>query len=145
MKYLGVLLLLLFFISSIKAQEAFVFEHGDCVTRVRKTDNFLYEDFLELMQKRGYSPKEIVDNAPLYEGEIYMEYKEERPRDKFFRDCVVQVSLKQAKKSGGSTDDEILYQHQIKRSLPRFSFSGKERCRRAIKDAFVHIPVCKKP
>lgn len=145
MKMLVLTLLLLFFASTIKSQEAFVFKHGDCETRVRPKEHFLSNDFLAAMKNRGYVAKEISKTSPLYEGEIYLEYEESRPKDKIFRDCIIKLSLKRAVKTGGSTLDVTLYEHQIRRSLPRFSFSGKERCRRAIKDAFVHIPFCQKP
>lgn len=145
MRMLLVTLLLLFFVSSIKAQEAFVFKHGDCETRVRPKEHFLFADFISAMKARGYEPKEITKAAPLFEGEIYFEYEENRPKDKIFRDCVIKLSLKKAMRTGGGAQDETLYEHQIRRALPRFSFSGKERCRRAIKDVFVHIPFCQKP
>ena len=38
--------------------------------------------------------------------------------------------------------DKTLYERSVRRALPRHTFSGNERCKRALKDTFVHIPKC---
>jgi hypothetical protein len=124
---------------------AFSFKHPDCQTRVPKKDHFLQELFLETLEGRGYSPQEITKSDPLRKGEIYMSYQQTHPAGIIFKSCLVQLSLKVAKINGGSENDDVLYEHQVLRELPRVTFKGKERCRRALKDSFVHIPYCLKP
>lgn len=136
------------FCAHVQAQghrEAFSFRHPDCQTRVPVKDHFLQELFLETLKERGYAPRPITPSDPLRPGEIYMSYQQTHPEGIIFKSCLVQLSLKRAKVKDGSKEDEVLYEHQVLRELPRVTFKGKERCRRALKDSFVHIPYCLKP
>lgn len=126
-------------------REAFSFKHPNCETRVPKKEHFLQELFLETLKERGYKPKLITPNEPLRPGDIYMSYRQTHPDGLIFKSCLVQLSLKRAKVKDGSKNDEVLYEHQVLRELPRVTFKGKERCRRALKDSFVHIPYCLRP
>lgn len=147
---LGALLVLSLGFLSFQAQgqthrEAFSFKHPDCQTRVPVKKHFLQKLFLEILKKRGYAPRPITPTDPLRKGEIYMSYQQTHPEGIIFKSCLVELSLKRAKIKDGSKEDETLYEHQVLRELPRVTFKGKERCRRALKDSFVHIPYCLKP
>lgn len=148
------LILSLIFILSLLSQmktfaqnqrEAFGFKHPDCETRVPEKDHFLQELFLKTLKERGYKPKPIKTSAPLRIGEIYMTYQQTHPEGILFKTCLVQLSLKRARVQGGSKNDKVLYEHQVTRKFPRVTFKGKERCKKALQDSFVHIPHCLRP
>jgi hypothetical protein len=58
--------------------------------------------------------------------------------------CIVKLELKQAKGNTIRKSDKTLFQKEVERGFPRVTFKGNERCTRALKDAFVHIPKCNK-
>lgn len=138
----------LFFLShSSVAQQAFVFEHPDCQVRIKKRlqdESYLEKRLQELLISRQFDVKYLIENKKLPAGDMYATLKVETPSGKLWKDCVVTVSLKRAKGQVASKSDPVLYTKEIKRALPRITFSGKERCKRALQDAFIHIPYCKK-
>ena len=62
--------------------------------------------------------------------------------EKIYKDCHYDFSLYLLKNDRSIRKKDLLYTKEVKRSLPRHTFKGKERCRFAINDVFVHLPTC---
>ena len=127
------------------AQE-YIFEHNDCVLRYRTYDNSeeeLLKMSIDLLKERKYKAKKMIDNKRLLAGELYFDLEVTRPRKNIFTACIVNVAIRKAKGSLPTSRDETIFRKSIRRRVPRITFDGGERCRLAVKDAFVHIPTCK--
>ena len=66
-----------------------------------------------------------------------------KEKSRLYKDCSVEVSLKRAKARHMSSKDKVIVTKIVTRKFPRLTFSGDERCLLALKDVFVHIPICK--
>ena len=136
----------LLFMNPTYAQE-FTFEHSDCVLRYQSYTGEreeLRKQANGLLKERKYVTKQMLDNKRLLAGELYFSLDIERPKKKVYTSCVVKVSIKKAKGAIPSDRDQVIYAKSIDRRVPRITLAGKERCKLALKDAFVHIPTCRK-
>lgn len=139
-------ILALFLFSFSGHAQSFIFEHANCYVKIQKQkeDNKKLEELLKkLLTNKGYKVSYLIENKKLLPKDLYMEMEITTPSGKLFKDCIVKVSLKVAKNRRISNGDKILFEREGKRQLPRVTFSGGERCRRALKDNFIHIPYCK--
>lgn len=141
MKYL---ILSFLFVSSAFAQQEYVFKHLDCKVRFSKTDDFLNELAHEKLSDKGYKTHDFVNTDKMNVGDLYFHLEYSRAGMKLWKDCIVNVAIKKAKNQKVFSKDKVLFKKSVKRSLPRHTFSGNERCKRALKDAFVHIPYCQR-
>lgn len=141
------LLALIFFgLSESKAQ--YVFDHKDCSVRVKDYEEemaiYLMDKAKSLLKERNFSLSPMLDNKRVLPGELYFEIEVVRPRAKLFTACIVIARIKKAERSFPGPLDKSIFEKTIKRSVPRITIGGKERCRLALKEAFVHIPTCQK-
>lgn len=147
MKILLSATLYLFALVSTSAQ-FYTFEHRDCRLRTRSYQDELKNDLMNqakgLLKKRNFDIQQMMDDKRVLPGELYFDLEVVRPREKLFTSCVIIVQMRQAEKNFPQSSDKTLFRKSIKRSLPRITLSGKERCKMALKDAFVHIPSCQK-
>ncbi len=145
---ISVALMTLFFLALIslaKAQNQYIYEHANCQVRIKKDSSessYLSREMAELLKSRQYKVNFLIDNKKILPGELYALLKVTHPKGKLWRDCIVDMKLKQAKGRILSPKDTILFQKQIRRRVPRVTFGGKERCIRALKETFIHIPYC---
>lgn len=136
-------------LSLIFSFESFSFSvsHPDCRMRIRnftKDNQFLKSLFLDKLKERNYTVDYMVDNKRVISGELYIELIMTRIDNLIYDDCRVKLEMKQAKGNVTTATDKVLFKKETTRKLPRVTFKGDERCTRALKDAFVHIPRCKK-
>lgn len=134
----------LFFISCSQTLANFDFEHADCKIRFKKgEESHLNKAAVAQLRKRQYIPEEMHDNRVLLPGDLYY-YFEKRLEGGLYKRCIIRSYIKKAKSRLPQKNDPVIFKKEIKRSLPRVTFSGKERCLKAIKETFIHIPRCKK-
>jgi hypothetical protein len=124
---------------------AFSFRHPDCKIKTLLTEKteFLYDTLESMSEKRLLNLSKMKNKRDIYKGEMYFEMSFERIDKKLYDHCEVNLKIKLAKEDRLLTSqDETLYNQKNKRSLPRVTLKGNERCKRALRDAFVHIPTC---
>lgn len=132
---------------TVSAQE-FSFKHPTCKAYyVESPDHFqkFSKLALEKMKERKFDLTILKKNIRLSKGDLYFSILESRPSKGLYKDCTVDVSLRESKGNHMGKKDKALYGKIVKRKYPRVTRKGKERCLRALKDAFVHIPTCTKP
>lgn len=134
-------LVFLFFSTSLSAQY-FEMKHIDCKIRYNKIDDFLSRKAYGLLLDKGYKVQSFVNGNKMNVGDIYFKLDYLRDPAKMWKDCVIKVAIKKAINQKEYSRDKTLFEKSIRRSLPRHTFSGNERCTRGLKDAFVHIPKC---
>ncbi len=133
-------------IVSIKAQ-SFSFDHPNCQVRVKsfpKKLQYLKSTLNEEFSKRNFQSLPMKDNKRVLPGDMYLDLEVVKLPSKLYHPCLVKIKFKVAKNRNPSTSDETIFQKEIKRTFPRVTLNGKERCKKALKDSFVHIPYCKK-
>lgn len=138
------LFLLLPFVAQAK-DPAFSFRHPDCKVKavIEEDQEFLFDTLNEMSKKRGLNLSKMKDKRDIYKGEMYFKINFVRIDKKLYDHCQVNLKLKLAKEDRYiSSRDEVLYDQKNTRSLPRVTLKGNERCTRALKDAFIHIPTC---
>ena len=133
-----------FLLTGQVSADSFVFEHPDCKIR------FLPSEHKEIakiarqeLKERKFKVLELINGKALIGGELY--YSLDLTKDKkLYKSCIITSSILMASDRLPRENDKVLYKKEIKRSLPRITFYGDERCRMAIKETFIHIPTCKK-
>ena len=137
---------LLLFFSATNAQEAeFLFKHPTCEVKITNQDDRLQALFISKLKERGYQAVLLSNERPLFEGDLYGSFKREHLDGKIFKECKVEITIKQALRNLGGVNDQDIFTHSTVRALPRITFKGHERCSRALKDVFVHLPPCQHP
>lgn len=138
-----------FFSANISAKEdfipAFSFNHPDCNVKVLLKEDalFLKDTVQEMCRRRRLNMSVMKNPKDIYKGEMYLKVDFIRIDKKLYDHCQVDVKLLLAKEDRyTSSRDTILYDQKSTRSLPRITLKGNERCHRALKDAFIHIPTC---
>ncbi|MFT6069080.1 MAG: hypothetical protein ACJAT2_003803 [Bacteriovoracaceae bacterium] len=137
-----VLLTFLVYLISIPSLQAYEMKHIDCRVRFNKSDDFLNRQAHEILADKGYKVQSFVNGNKMNVGDLYFKLDYKRDPSKMWKDCVVKVALKKAINQKEYSKDKTLYQKSVRRALPRHTFGGNERCKRGLKDAFVHIPKC---
>lgn len=94
------------------------------------------------LKERSFNIKSFVDGDKMNVGDLYFHLEYIRDPKKLWKDCIVNVAVKKATGQRPLSKDRTLYRRSVKRSLPRHTFDGNERCTRALKDAFINIPYC---
>lgn len=142
------LILVFFYAGLVMAEDSpiyFQIKHQNCIliTEPAKTNdkkfNKLFDDALK---DRHYK---VMNTSKVNPGSLYLLWDRQRHGHGLYKDCSVNLVLKQAKENYKSKSDETLHEKNVRRKYPRISREGDERCRRALKEAFVHIPTCSIP
>ena len=122
------------------------FEHRDCKIRVKKYEDKTLKNLMsgvrDKLNQKKFKPYAFIENKRILSGDMYLDFKVLRPKEKLYTSCIVSLEVKIAKRNTPQNDDKVLFSKSIKRSLPRITLKGMERCKMAVKDAFVHIPLC---
>lgn len=125
----------------------YTYEHPTC--NVSLHNNFENDDFkelaLSLLKTRSYNVKFLKKRNVILSGDLHLLISKNKLKGKFWKDCVVEAKLLFSKESRASLKDDVLFKKKVKRQYPRVTLSGNERCERALKDAFIHIPHCLPP
>lgn len=124
---------------------AFSFRHPDCKVKVKlnKETEFLYSSLDEMSSKRGLNLIKMKNPKDVYKGEMYFSVSYRTIKKKLYDHCEVNLKLMLSKQDRKLlSTDTVLYDQKNIRSLPRITLEGKERCHRALKDTFIHIPTC---
>lgn len=139
--------LILFLIKPGYAQNDFSFNHPDCKVKAFLPDNanFLKNTLEEMAKKRKMVLSMMKTKKDIYKGEMYFQVNFARIKQKIYDKCLIDIKLYLAKEDRyTSKRDTLLYERKSTRSVPRITLKGNERCTRALKDAFIHIPTCRK-
>lgn len=126
--------------------QAFSFNHENCQIRIARRSYYadsLKDIYREELEKKNFKIQYLIDDRKAFKGDLYSNLTIKRSGEKLYQDCVVKVSIKEAKSRFIGPSDKTLYEKEVTRRYPRLTMKGNERCRFAIKDAFVHIPTCK--
>ncbi len=134
------------FLTPLHAQ-SFTFEHRDCQIRVKeegsdKEMTHLLSLAKNLLEQRNYNVLPFMDNKRVLPGELYFTLKVTRSKESIYKPCFVSFDVKLSTGNLPKEADKKLFSKEIKRSLPRITFSGSERCRMALEDSFIHVPTC---
>lgn len=128
---------------NVDAQQ-FEFEHSSCHIYVLDNNHKEIQKLsADLLKEKRYIIKQMSDNKRILPGELYLEIISSKEKKRIFPACIIETKLKISKGSRVSTQDTVLYSKKVKRSVPRVTQKGIERCTRALRDTFVHIPYCK--
>lgn len=145
MKLLPLFSVIVFFIFAGTAHaNQFVFKHLDCKVRFNKTENFMNKLAQKKLSEKGYITYSFNQNNRMNVGDLYFKLAFTRDPGKLWKDCIVTTELRKAKNQRVLSKDKILFSRTVRRSLPRHTFSGDERCTRGLKDTFINIPHCKR-
>ncbi len=147
------LLITLLFLGNLKAEtiNPFNFEHINCKVKspnfFENDFNYLKKIFEEKTSERKLKLSYYSKSKEIFKRDLYFDIKVESLKDEsVYAPCEVTLTLKEAATQQGlSKNDRILYRGQTKRTVPRVTFKGKERCTRALKEAFISIPYCISP
>ena len=124
------------------------YDHPTCKIKIVplvKEDQYLKDVLNELLKERNFIYTYIESNKELDKRDLYLSVKRESFAHKAYKDCEVSTVVNEAKfDRRTSKEDKKLFSKKAKRSYPRITFEGKERCRRALRDTFLEIPFCKK-
>jgi len=129
----------------------YTFSHPSCKVSVHPSfgkdkDVSTFKDTLfSKLKEKGYHPKVLGSEKIIIPGDLHLKATRKHMKGKLWKDCLVSIEIKMAKTNRALSSDKTLFNKETKRALPRHTFKGKERCVRAIKDAFVHIPYCDFP
>ena len=140
--YLIFLLLAPLKIVAQKTEDYFNIKHPTCTLRIDKKDLEFSKEWFEGLEKKGFKIKPYLENNRLYPQDLYAKMYTKRLKGKIYKDCLANVEILLANRDKPTSKDKVLASRKSKRSLPRITFNGNERCTRAIKDALVHIPNC---
>jgi hypothetical protein len=133
----------IFIIFSINNFAGYDFEHADCkIGFVKSAEEYLNVAAKATLKSRSFIPQDLIENRILLPGGLYYIY-EVLHGDSFFKSCTVRSFIKVASSRVPLDDDKVIFKKEIKRTLPRITFKGSERCNKAIKETFIHIPNCK--
>lgn len=140
-------LALFFFSTNLLAQVQITqIPHLNCRVRILseqvKTHTQLMELILEQLKTYKYLPYIASKHSPIIPGNLYFDFKKNMLGTGVFPPCWVAVKILKSKEKTVSKGDEVLYENSFKRKHPRSTFSGDERCRRAIRDVMERFPVC---
>jgi hypothetical protein len=136
--------LIITFIASISVQAQYDFEHADCKIRYSnvKDNPSLTKVIVNVLKKKKFKPELMIENSAVIPGDTYYTF-DKTLEGKLYKTCTIHSFIKIASSRLPRASDKILYQREVKRSLPRITFSGGERCRKALQETFIHIPRCK--
>lgn len=123
----------------------FKLKHQNCILvteKVETEDKKFNKQFVNELEERKYK---IMYTSKVNPGTLYLGMNRVRHGHGLYKDCSVELILKQAKENYKSKRDKVLHQKKVRRKYPRITRQGNERCRRALKEAFIHIPTCTIP
>lgn len=129
-------------LSTARAADYYTMKHLDCNIRYKKTDSFLSRLAMDELADKNFNVQDFVNGDKMNVGDLYFKLDFRRDPEKMWKDCIVKVAVKKASAQKAFPKDKTLYERSVRRALPRHTFSGNERCKRALKDTFVHIPKC---
>lgn len=123
----------------------FELEHSDCNIRYvpMNESEKLNSKAQSLLKEHNYKVRPLIDGKRLLVGEMYFTLDRKLPKKKIYSACIITVKIKKAEGNSPRESDKVLLEKTIKRTVPRITFKGSERCNFAIKEAFIHIPSCK--
>lgn len=151
-----------------REKESFYTNHPTCQVRVQNLKNipeFLTKEYFRLMSDKNWKATPLTKRGKLLEGDTYFvldrKILDKRPIYKtktvngklqryqdgvaslLYKDCEIRIEIRRAKLNRISSTDKVFFKGFGKRSEPRVTFEGNERCVRALKESFMHIPHCK--
>ncbi|MCR9205526.1 MAG: hypothetical protein NXH75_13165, partial [Halobacteriovoraceae bacterium] len=119
----------------------------DCKIRLKDYGDEELRNLAELakdkLKQKKFKLQSFIDNERLLPNDLYFELRIDRPKEKLYTSCIVSIFVKIAKRNTPSSTDKVLFKKSIKRRVPRITLSGSERCRMALQDGFIHIPLCR--
>lgn len=121
--------------------------HDSCRMRVvnnlKSDEDLEYKELIfKLFKERNYKAAMLKENKKLIAGDFHSTFTWQRTGEKLFKNCSAKLVVKRSKVDRALSDDDIQFEENAKRSFPRHTPSGKERCRRAIQDVFNLLPHC---
>ncbi len=128
-------------------QDDFIFKHRNCELKLEKSSFFtkkFNQTIQEKIKKKNLQLKIINQSRKILAGDLYLTIQLQKIKKGIYHDCSVEIFLKKAKSRGKSKSDKIYVHKKVIRKYPRLTRKGNERCIRALKDTFIHIPSCEK-
>ncbi|MGB0452154.1 MAG: hypothetical protein ACPGJV_00455 [Bacteriovoracaceae bacterium] len=124
----------------------FSITHPSCKLKVPQFNGIeiLKNQLFKSLKSRGYIPSMMSNKRDIFKYDYYVQVELKKVPNKLYNKCKVTLRLKSAKNDRFlSSKDETLYKNTVTRQFPRITFEGNERCTRALRDTFIHIPKCK--
>lgn len=130
-------------------REYFSFEDSSCelkILPISKEHDYMKAMLTDKLKERDFKYKSIQETQEIRKNDLYLTFEVTYGTDKAYRDCIVETKIMRAKNNYSvSSSDKVMFTNKSKRSFPRITFEGKERCTRALRDSFIDIPICKLP
>jgi hypothetical protein len=109
----------------------------------KSEEDLKYKELVfKLLKERNYKATMLKENKKIIAGDFHSEFTWKRTGEKLFKDCSAKLIVKRSKVDRAMSDDDIQFEENAKRSFPRHTPKGNERCRRAIQDVFNLLPHC---
>jgi hypothetical protein len=143
-----ILSLLIFSLIPPTFSQEYVKKHFSCKVGLSKKLEKKYENLFptleESLKERGYKSFKIENNTSFVgPRNLYLTLEKELLGRGIYPDCYIKMIIKEAKNMRPSSEDEFYFKRSTKRKFPRITLKGKYRCRKALKDLFIHIPYCR--
>lgn len=141
------MIFLLLLSSLVQAENAFInksdftITHPTCLVRFDETQEF-GEKLGRKLKEKGYKTHAFLPEKKLNVEDWYFTSSIKR-EGMIYKDCTISYAILEAKSVRPASMDIKILEGSSKRNLPRVTFSGDERCTRAIDDLFVNIPTCR--
>lgn len=145
----AILIVLFAFSSPVFAKKKIYYKinHDSCRIKVWNTfkseEDLKYKDLIfKFLKERDYKATMLKEKKKIIAGDFHLHFTWKRSGEKLFKDCSTKVIVKRSKVDRALDGDNVTFEENAKRSFPRLTPSGGERCRRAIKDVFNLLPHC---
>lgn len=128
--------------------QEYVKKHFSCKVgiskKLEKKFANLFPTLEEALKEKGYKAFKIETNSSFVgPRNLYLTLEKELLGRGIYPDCYIKMIIKEAKNMRPSSEDEFYFKRSTKRKFPRITLNGKYRCRKALKDLFIHIPYCR--
>ena len=100
------------------------------------------------LKERGWNLIWAQKDGRIFANELYFSFEEKKfvsGQAPLYKSCKIAIQLKLSQGNLPQTSDKVLYSGHGLRHFPRLTRAGEERCRKALKEALLHIPWCLTP
>lgn len=128
-------------------KNSFYLEYPNCRIRIAKSANSLRDSYFDVLKEklkyRKFSLRKMPENSRIGVEELYLQLEKNMVGKGLIKICQMKLNLFVTKSDYARPSvDKLIFTKAIRRQFPRHSIEGHERCEKAIKDLFVHVPPC---
>ena len=133
--------------SAFAKKNSFYLEYPNCRVRIPKAGKDLKPSYFEVLKEklkyRKFTFKKMPENSRIGVEELYLKLEKKMVGKGLIKSCQMKLTFFVTKSDYARPSiDKKVFTKSIKRQFPRHSLEGHERCEKAIKDLFIHVPPC---